>query len=1559
VLERTGDGFAEFRHSKKMLIIPNGKVTKAPAMRTKIINNDSCDSMLQFFKYEIHPRFGVLVAGSIRARLHLASLHASTSSLFPDRKLGMTGEERAIELVRQCWVTRPFSMGEVQKLDNLKFLNKTCPTLSLLCYDVERNAERLQFLYVPNLEDDVSAIDTSRYTDCDEWSAYLRERQLHVCSSRIKLTQVEEWRCCGNYSDMGKERSIVLPLLSIPHCREVESSHLKNLEQRLSKLLMFVRCDEDNPNYPLSATAGETKLEQDMLEELHRSWLAHRSTLVPVIKSFASGNDFLPIDTGTPTCAVGFKELFHELKEEAYSLESELRCYILSILNSVWLSKSVEQNHYTVRHDLLRLANSVPLCTLQDLGRIAGSTSVISDFNPLLTEASKEYLFDRILLWLQLCVFQDKMERLCAMVEHDCVRLNKALIQELQTTRGWNVKDYPSWLVFEVEGRLQIRPEQFAVAQHLMNHPGDIMQLNMGCGKTRIILPILALHWTSERLLEDERVVRMHFLSPLFDEAFEVMHNTLCASVLSKRIYTLPFCRDVRLNATRLKTIERLIADSRNECGVFLVKPEHRLSLELKQKELYLSCVPEEKMLSSRLHALIKKTSWRDVFDEIDEILHNRFQLIYAVGCVDALPDGHRRWNGFQALLETLCSDKVSALLTESEGAVIYEASMKQEAFPLLRLIDGEQLDSLKPRLKKLLVDSLLKEPPYTLMWMRDHPLQVEISHAMTDTSFDPDSLSSSLPVENMNDVLALRGMLAEEILFHNLLKRHRVNYGVARPGKKRIAIPFRGADSPSERSEFAHPDMAICATILSYYEDGLDKNELKEAIEMLFRCGLTAQKKIYKQWLELSSIRMRKDDEKVFNSLNKVEKIDLSNAPQQQYLLEYFSRNRRTINFWLNNCVFPVEMQQYPQRLSSNAWHLAFNRDSCVVGFSGTNDNHRLLPLQVRQYFAEDGDSSDLKGLFATNGKMLDVIVENTLECLAMNEGLRYQSIIDIIRCRSSEEIRALIDCGAVLAGISNYQAATEILTILPRKEFQGVVFYDDTDSSHGIWKILERNGRLLPKNQSPIREQACFALFDEPRCRGSDLKLPSNAIALLTLGPKMSKDKLMQAAGRMRQLGRNQKISLIGGKDIFGKLEQLSGGNKVTASTVLRWVTRNSVEANAESLLSWTYQGILFASTLGRPESSVEDELLTLKQFYGNAVKNINVAEAAKIVKTNLINRVCGQGKNCLSEYSQRYVENIMEKVSNYGVEFYSKSHGTDEECERELELEQEEEEEIEVEVPSMNPRAEVDWNFSSIFNATTPLSLPTKVVSLGDFIASHLQPKSLSKINWSNKVFCTENFAYTITETNTVAGNYNNFLRLVDSTLKFRDGSFLLLSEREADSIIHLFWHKHKSDGLSTGVVYAHHSFVRLAAENKMKHGGDSCFLALPCSSRRNPKVQQEDAGVFQNFLNFKPSILRDAGSTIDDDDALALVSLQLFAGETMFNSKARMEALIRMLYYSDDIDGSKIVASNEPEYLVVMRGYIARFAYSDLELVCKEIARKACVGFGTVPLSGEEN
>eukprot|EP00965_Chrysotila_dentata_P000285 9095-Pleurochrysis_carterae.AAC.1 len=60
--------------------------------------------------------------------------------------------------------------------------------------------------------------------------------------------------------------------------------------------------------------------------------------------------------------------------------------------------------------------------------------------------------------------------------------------------REWSVREHPQWLVFEVEQRVQIRRTQHLVARFCIDNPGAITQLNMGEGKTRVILPMLVLH---------------------------------------------------------------------------------------------------------------------------------------------------------------------------------------------------------------------------------------------------------------------------------------------------------------------------------------------------------------------------------------------------------------------------------------------------------------------------------------------------------------------------------------------------------------------------------------------------------------------------------------------------------------------------------------------------------------------------------------------------------------------------------------------------------------------------------------------------------------------------------------------------------------------------------------------------------------------------------------------------------------------------------------------------------------------------------------------------------
>jgi hypothetical protein len=54
---------------------------------------------------------------------------------------------------------------------------------------------------------------------------------------------------------------------------------------------------------------------------------------------------------------------------------------------------------------------------------------------------------------------------------------------------------------------MQIRPEQYLITRQLLDNSASIVQLNMGLGKTRVILPMLIME-----LLSKKELVRVNVL---------------------------------------------------------------------------------------------------------------------------------------------------------------------------------------------------------------------------------------------------------------------------------------------------------------------------------------------------------------------------------------------------------------------------------------------------------------------------------------------------------------------------------------------------------------------------------------------------------------------------------------------------------------------------------------------------------------------------------------------------------------------------------------------------------------------------------------------------------------------------------------------------------------------------------------------------------------------------------------------------------------------------------------------------------------------------------------
>ena len=76
--------------------------------------------------------------------------------------------------------------------------------------------------------------------------------------------------------------------------------------------------------------------------------------------------------------------------------------------------------------------------------------------------------------------------------------------------------------------------------------------------------------------------------------------------------------------------------------------------------------------------------------------------------------------------------------------------------------------------------------------------------------------------------------------------------------------------------------------------------------------------------------------------------------------------------------------------------------------------------------------------------------------------------------------------------------------------------VYFDDADQL----SVLTQDGDVEPLYSSPFlqRLNECLVYLDDAHTRGTDLKLPLHFRAAVTLGPKITKDRLVQGMSQGR---------------------------------------------------------------------------------------------------------------------------------------------------------------------------------------------------------------------------------------------------------------------------------------------------------------------------------------------------------------------------------------------------------------------------------------------------------
>ena len=532
---------------------------------------------------------------------------------------------------------------------------------------------------------------------------------------------------------------------------------------------------------------------------------------------------------------------------------------------------------------------------------------------------------------------------------------------------NWDPMQNPGWLLLEIDSNIMIRPEQVDVALATINPKtgrNACTQLVMGAGKTSCILPMAAI------ILADRKsLLRIIVPRPLMLQTAQTLQSRL-GGLLDRVVKHVPFSRRTPSSEEIIQAFGHLHADVLRGGGIMICLPEHILSWKLGGAQ---------KLCDSRLEEasqMVEIQRWldekcRDVLDECDEILAVRMQLIYPSGTERNI-DGHpHRWETVQSVLGIVRMHLYGLQQRHPLSMEVVERHIAGDCsnkFPLIYLMrERRRGRASQPELVNGVCEGelqILPEMENTQKAMVRRYLTEQKPHdAVVDAI---DSMFSEKPSVK-HKLYLLRGLLVHRILLMTLRKRWNVQYGLHQ-SREPLAVPYLAKGVPSEQAEWGHPEVGIILTCLSFYYTGLSLPQMRDGLQRILQSEDAPSD--YQRWL--GTVHDIPEPLRDWNIIN------VDDDQQLRELWSYARFDMGIINHYMNHFVFPKYAKTFKTKLQTSGWDLPViegpsgqQSESCrTTGFSGTNDNRHMLPLNISQ--------QDLTSLLHTNAQVLTYLLED-----------------------------------------------------------------------------------------------------------------------------------------------------------------------------------------------------------------------------------------------------------------------------------------------------------------------------------------------------------------------------------------------------------------------------------------------------------------------------------------------------------------------------------------------------------------------------------------------------
>lgn len=828
-------------------------------------------------------------------------------------------------------------------------------------------------------------------------------------------------------------------------------------------------------------------------------------------------------------------------EEKLESLEKE----ILALAN-----KRPESPGQTAQFQLKRWGKLSKVITLEELiiNFARNDYSQLLERNPALKEADLNEIANKVGSFLQHATRNQQRNR----AEESLNNLEKCrpeekndytnqLAERMLAGRMYDPQKQPAYLAFEYFANISMRPSQVEKLELFLSggKPNLVMEMIMGSGKSKVLLPLLGL------LRADGKNLSMLIVpQPLFESVSQDTQAILQA--FSQNLSALHFDRHTKFTKVRLESIyDELVAIRQNrECLIMTSKSVQCLILKfIEESSAHFKGSDKNKEFSVELKLMQKILNLMTehgypIIDEADTVLNILHEVSFSGG--DKVSPNTGEIELLSEIYGMLYENpKLKSLARlESDPNADEQASVLTEQL-YIRELQKPLANAVIDRLGVMTFESkTLTEKLHHYVKNLDKTSRKNLLHYLCRDKEHIDSTQqyfNSLDKEIQN-IFAFAGEQISHLLPYTLTRICDEKYGVDDKTNDPLAIPFSASQTPSSGSQFANPHITMNYTFQNYMKKGVTTQMVEKQVKLLQE----------KAMLEIAysggKLPLKETTAgKVFAKLK-----GNINMPLFNYKDENIEDLQNTINsrseikrYFVSHIILP-QLEQFEYKMSCNPQNLAAFFPK-VDGFTGTLWNsvsmhHKLKPEPA----------------VGTDAKTLSILWEHSRNnTLTVKEGSLEETI------KQLNELNVSFDMIADGGGYYKEGSNSEMAHLLAKIQGKEVVFYN----SKGEQTITEGD-KEIPLSQTDKSPADRLTFLDQSHTTGADVPQKLDAISIVTIGRNMLLRDLLQSVWRLRGLDKSQRVRFLVTEEVAGIIRQkldLKADHPIQLDTILRFVIAN----------------------------------------------------------------------------------------------------------------------------------------------------------------------------------------------------------------------------------------------------------------------------------------------------------------------------------------------------------------------------------------------------------------